>query len=178
MSGPFEAPKEYRYPAASVIKSQGMCMDPECQQRWWQQTQAADEYFVSSSGRELAPLNLMFTECTNPQEHLTPQGWSIPTKSQAQTCTQHPDCYGAAAALAARYDLQLPLPEEQVVCRHAVPGDPAPEEDCSPERIATLLENFSGSTVPNLVRLFQEGIKEGSIKPAPNYVADATANKS
>ena len=98
--------------------------------------------------------------------------------SQAQTCTQHPDCYGAAAALAARYRLEAPLPEEQVVCRHVVPGDPAPEEDCSPERIAALLENFSGSTVPNLVRLFQEGIKEGSIKPTPNYVADATANKS
>ena len=172
MSGPFEDPDD-RYPKASVVKSQGMCMDPECQQRWRQWTREADEYFASSSGYESAPLNLMFTECTNPQEHLTPQGWSIPTKSQAQTCTQHPDCYGAATALATQYNLQLPFPEEQVVCRHAVPGDPAPEEDCSPERIAALLENFSGSTVPNLVKLFQEGIKEGSIKPTTNYVADA-----
>ena len=178
MSGPFEAHEPYRYPEASVVKSPGMCMDPECQQRWRQRTQEAEEYFGSSSGRELAPLNLMFTECTNPQEHLTPQGWSIPTKSQAQTCQQHPDCYVAAAALATRYDLQPPIQREQVVCRHAVPGDPAPEEDCSSERVAALLENFSGSTVPNLVRLFQEGIKEGSIKPTPNYVADATANKS
>ena len=178
MSGPFGAPEYHHYPAASVIKSQGMCMDPECQQRWRQVTQEAEEYFGSFSGRELAPLNLMFTECTNPQEHLTPQGWSIPTMSQAQTCTQHPDCYEAAAALATRYDLQPPFPEEQVVCRRSTPESPAPEEGCSPERIAALLENFSGSTVPNLVRLFQEGIKEGSIKPTPNYVADATANKS
>ena len=178
MSGPFEAPKEYRYPAASVVKRRGMCMDPECQQRWRQQTQAAEEYHGSSSGQALAPLNLMFVECSSPQEHLTPQGWSIPTKSQAQTCTQHPDCYGAAAALATRYDLQPPLPEEQVVCRHDVPGDPAPVEQSSSEEIATLLENFSGGTVPNLVRLFQEGIKDGSIKPTPNYVADATSNKS
>ena len=178
MSGPFEAPEYRHYPAASVVKSQGMCMDPECQQRWRQRIPEVEEYFGSSSGRGSAPLNLMFTECTDPQEHLTPQGWSIPTKSQAQTCTQHPDCYGAAAALATRYDLQLPFPEEQVVCRHAVPGDQPPEEPCSTERISSLLENFSGSTVPNLVRLFQEGIEEGSIKPTPNYVADATANKS
>ena len=115
-------------------------------------------------------LGLLEPEFQNPQLYVDCQKGHDPWIAHP-TC-RHPRCVDAATHIANVLGVEAPLRGDNVPCLEA--DTPSPTQDEAPEALTKellhrLLAAAQLEGLPNLVDLFQEGLKDGSIKPTAPY---------
>ena len=144
----------------SVFPRKGFCADKDC-------LGSVPRTFVEIVEEYLSVLEPAFQ---NPQLYVDCQKGHDPWTAHP-TC-RHPRCVEAATKVADVLRVPTPLGGDNVPCLEA--DTPSPTQDEEPEVLTSellhrLLAAAQLESLPNLVDLFQEGLKDGSIKPTAPY---------
>ena len=144
----------------SVFPREGFCASQEC-------TGAIPHKFVDIVEESLSVLEPAFQ---NPQLYVDCEKGHDPWT--AHPLCNHQRCVEAAIKAAEVLQVVAPLWIEDVPCLEA--DTSAPTQDEAPETLTNellhrLLAAAQLEGQPNLVDLFQEGLKDGSIKPTAPY---------
>ena len=152
-------PKSYSI-QLSVFPLEGFCSSGECMG-------ASSRKFVEVVEECLGLLDPAFQ---NPRLYVNCKRGHDPWTAHP-TC-RHPRCVEAATQVANVLGVAAPLESDDVPC--LAPSKLSPTLDEEPETLTSellhrLLADAQLEGLPNLVDLFQEGLKDGSIKPTAPY---------